>query len=130
MTEHSIGSWQVIGLTLNVVGIYCVVNGLFFGKPRGGPASYSGRNRDGSRRTMRVGVKDVVQLMTGFVFVTTGYFLQVAHHLSRSMDDRSNALTDPSLVVFGAIVTVSIVTVAALLQFVRLCVGRFWGGWR
>ena len=117
---NDIDSWQVIGLTLNIVGVYFIVNSLIFKKPRRFLYEHFGIDRKRSLSSIRNNVMSQVQLVIGFIFVITGYFLQVAYHLSLSIDDRSNVFTDPSVIMIAAILIASMTTVTLLLKVIQI----------
>lgn len=114
--------FQVIGLTLNIVGVYFIVNSLIFKKPRRFLYEHFRIDRKQSLVSIRSYVMSQVQLVIGFVFVIAGYFLQVAYHLSITVTDRSSVLKDPSVIAVGAILIASMATVTLLLKVIQI----FW----
>lgn len=117
--------WQVVGLTLNIVGVYFIVNSLIFKKPRRFLNEHFGIERRRPLSSIRNYVLSQVQLVIGFIFVIGGYFLQVAFHLANSIDDRANFFQEPSVLMIAAILVASTAMVTLVLKLCQI----FWTRW-
>lgn len=123
--ELSQMDWQVAGLTLNIVGVYFIVNSLILKKPRRFLNEHFGVERRRPLGAIRGALFAQVQLVLGFVFVIAGYFIQVAYHLAGIIDDRASFFSDPSVLMVAAILVVSTVMMTLVLKVCQI----FWTRW-
>lgn len=117
--------WQIVGLTLNIVGAFFIVNSLYFKRPARLLSEYYGIDRKRPLRSIRDYVLSMVQLVIGFVFVISGYFVQIAHQLSMTVEDRESFVSDPSVLTIAALLIGSMVLVTMVLKVCQI----FWTKW-
>lgn len=125
MFEDLYLDWQIIGLTLNIVGVFFIVNSLYFKRPKRLLYEYYGIDKKRPLRSIRDNVLSMVQLVIGFVFLIVGYFLQMANHLSLTIDTRESFFSDPSVLTIVAILIISMTLVTMVLKVFQI----FWTKW-
>ena len=117
--------WQIVGLTLNIVGVFFIVNSLYFKRPKRLLYEYYGIEKRRPLRSIRDNVLSMVQLVIGFVFLIVGYFLQIGNQLSKTMEDRDNFISDPSVLTIAALLILSMTLVTLVLKVFQI----FWTKW-
>ncbi len=117
--------WQVIGHTLNIVGAFFIVNSLVFKRPRRFLFDYFGIDKRRPLSSIRNHVMSQVQLVIGFVFLISGYFLLLADHIGENTLERDSFFSDPSVLSIAAILIVSMLVVTLVLKICQI----FWTKW-
>lgn len=117
--------WQVAGLTLNIVGVFFIVNSLYFKRPSRAIEEHFSVEKKRPLRAIRDSVLSMVQLVIGFVFVIAGYFLQIGHQLAMTVEERSNFFSDPNVLQIAAILIGSMALVTLVLKVCQI----FWTKW-
>lgn len=118
-------NWQVIGLTLNIVGAFFIVNSLIFKRPLRALQEHFGVEKRRSLSSIRSHVMSQVQLVIGFIFLISGYFLSLAAHLADEVPDRENFFSDPTVLSIAAILISSMLVVTLVLKVGQI----FWTKW-
>lgn len=118
-------NFHVIGLTLNIVGAFFIVNSLYFKRPRRLLYEYFGSEKRRPLSSIRSLVMSQVQLVIGFVFLISGYFLQLAAHIADNFVDREAWLRDPTVLSIVAILILSMMAVTLALKVCQI----FWTRW-
>jgi hypothetical protein len=116
MIEDLFNDWQIIGLTLNIVGVYFILNSLIFKKPRRFLNDYYGIEKRRPLREIRENVLSQVQLVVGFVFLIFGFFLQISYQLSLRVEERGSFFQDPSVLTIAATLIGSMLLVMIVLK--------------
>jgi hypothetical protein len=116
---------QVVGLTLNIVGVFFILNSLVFKKPKRFLQDYFGIDKKRPLRDIRDHVLSQVQLMVGFVFLVSGYLLQIAYHLSNELLDRDQWLGDPNVLTIAGVLILSMLVVTLVLKVFQI----LWTKW-
>lgn len=125
MFEDLYLDWQIVGLTLNIVGVFFIVNSLYFKRPKRLLYEYHGIEKRRPLRAIRDNVLSMVQLVIGFVFLIVGYFLQIADKLAQSIEDRTSFISDPSVLTIAALLILSMTLVTLVLKVFQI----FWTKW-
>lgn len=118
--------WEFTGPTLSLVGVFFILNSLYFKRPRRFLDEYFGIERKRALRSIRDHVLGQVQLMMGFVFLITGYLLQLGYQLSNKLTDRGSFLSDPGVLTIAALLIGSTAAVTLALKVFQI----FWTRWR
>jgi hypothetical protein len=118
-------NWDTIGLTLNIVGAFFIVNSLVFKRPRRFLHDYFGVEKRRPLSTIRNHVMSQVQLVIGFVFLISGYFLSLAKNLADEIPDRDSIFSDPGVLTIAAILIVSMLAVTLILKICQI----LWTKW-
>lgn len=118
-------NFHVIGLTLNIVGAFFIVNSLYFKRPRRLLYEYFGSEKRRPLSSIRSLVMSQVQLVIGFVFLISGYFLQLAAQIADNFVDREAWLRDPTVLSIVAILILSMMAVTLALKVCQI----FWTRW-
>ncbi len=117
--------WRVVGLSLCLVGLFFILNSFYFKRPRRFLDEYVGLEKRKPLKGIRDYVMGNVQLVIGFVFMITGYFLQIAVQLSENMTSRSSFLRDPTVLTVATVLIGSMALVTLVLKVCQI----FWTRW-
>ncbi|MFH0946943.1 MAG: hypothetical protein V2A76_17245 [Planctomycetota bacterium] len=125
MFEDLYLDWQIVGLTLNIVGVFFIVNSLYFKRPKRLLYEYHGIEKRRPLRSIRDSVLSMVQLLIGCVFLIVGYSLQIANRLFLTIEDRSSFISDPNVLTIAALLILSMTLVTLVLKVFQI----FWTKW-
>ncbi len=117
--------WQVVGLAFNLFGLFFILNSFYFKRPRRLLEEYVGLEKRRPLKGIRDYVMGNVQLVIGFVFMITGYFLQIAVQLAANMTERPSFLRDPTVLTVAAVLIGSMTLVTLVLKVCQI----FWTRW-
>jgi hypothetical protein len=117
--------WQIVGLTLNIVGALFIVNSLYFKRPKRLLHEYYGIEKRRPLRSIRDNVMGMVQQVIGFVFLIVGWFIRIGDRLSVGMQDRDNFYSDPGVLTIAALLILSMMLVTLVLKVFQI----FWTKW-
>jgi hypothetical protein len=117
--------WNVIGLTLNIVGAFFIVNSLYFKRPRRLLFEYFGEEKRRPLSSIRSLVMSQVQLVIGFVFLISGYFLLLAAHIADGAIEREGFFFHPTVLSIAAILILSMLVVTLVLKVCQI----YWTKW-
>ncbi|MEW6746824.1 MAG: hypothetical protein AB1486_29145 [Planctomycetota bacterium] len=113
--------WNIVGLTLNVVGVFFLASSITFKKPRRLLWEYFGIQKSGSLTAIREYLLNKVQVYIGFVFLIAGFLVQMGVILvEESVEEQGQVIEQPSFILSVALLVASIIGVTILLKILQL----------
>lgn len=110
--------WQVIGLTLNIVGIFFLANSLTFKRPKRALHEFFGVEKALPLRRIREHVLNKIQVYIGFTFLIAGYSTLIWVYLAEKTGTTSKVI-QPNLLTIALILVVSTVLLTLVLKIVQ-----------
>jgi hypothetical protein len=114
--------WTIVGLTLNIVGIFFLASSITFKKPRRVVQEFFGIEKTGSLKSIREFLLNKVQVYIGFLFLIGGYVMQIAVLLARSRPPGTRLVSEPNFLVIVGVLVASIIGVTIVLKILQI----FW----
>jgi len=119
----------VIGLTLNIVGIVFLANGITFKRPKRVLHEFFGVEKAYPLNKIRDYVLNKTQVYIGFVFLIVGYAIQIWASLSQNkakdVHDSMAGTVGTNLLLVFLILVLSAVILTVILKIVQLAWTRF-----
>jgi hypothetical protein len=112
---------NVIGLTLNIVGIFFLASSIKFKRVRRVLHEYFGVEKRFPLKELREHVVRKIQVYFGFLFLFLGYGIQISAIISESIQSNETSMISPNLLTIAAILIVSIAVITLVLKIVEIC---------
>ena len=117
--------WQIVSYSLELVGVFFIVNSLIFKKAKRFLNDQYGIEKKRPLREIRDHVLSQVQLMIGFIFFISGKLLQIGNHLSYGMENKSTFWQDPGVLSIVSVLGLAMAAVALFMKIFQI----LWTRW-
>ncbi len=113
--------WRVVGLTLNIVGVFFLAGSITFKRTRRVLHECFGVEKTYPLRKVREYVLNKVQVYIGFTFLIAGFIIQVWDILAKNKAGGSSDIIEPNLLSIAIVLVISTVVLTVILKIVQLC---------
>lgn len=114
--------WTIVGLTLNIVGIFFLASSITFKRPRRVVQEFFGIEKTGSLKAIREFLLNKVQVYIGFIFLIGGHVMQIAVLLARTRPPGTRLFLEPNFLTIVGVLVASIIGVTIVLKILQI----FW----
>jgi hypothetical protein len=116
---------NVIGLTLNIVGIFFLANSIKFKRSRRVLHEYFGVERMYPLKNIQEHMVRKIQVYLGFLFLFGGYAIQISAIIMDNISKNDRSLIKPNLLTIAGVLLVSIVAITLILKVMEIS----WSRW-
>ena len=115
-------NWNIVGLTLNVIGVFFLASSIVYRRPRRLLQEFFGVEKTGSLTAVREYLINKIQVYIGFLFLIGGYVVQIGVLLAHERETGERVVEQENFLIVVALLVVSIIGVTILLKILQL----FW----